>query len=972
MCLSEIKTSYPFGVSGFICIRSRIIAGEEQRGGVAVLFKPEIWNSVYDISREHDQIWFKLYCAPDFNFCAIYITPSDSPYFQPSVISLLQAKAMSTSNKNIVLGDLNARIANLSVLADPLRKISYSENSDKKSNQNGKPVISVCKSCDLKPLNHLIFNGNKFQGDLTYKQGSQWISQLDWCLVSANALPHVASFKILHSSGLPTDHAALSLVLKQFEPSVTDLLYRSKMLGQSVTPQPQLSRRAIPYARVDPVSFNAALPPPADEWYKIENVDTLASTMADTLYETARQSKLPPPQSPNPDSPTPKNSTQRWNKLLKSGDSRAIWRSIDWNGKFATSPDTKESPTDTEFCAHYENLMNPPLDPSETEYVPDCNRYIPILDSPISPNEVHESIKDLNANKAAGVDGLAPGVLKLLTAQWVLLLTFLFNCVFFGTYPFIWLVAKVFNIFKKGDKLDPGNYRGISVMVAIAKLYDMILSRRLQAWYKPTPQQAGAQKGRGCEEQIFVIRLLIDIARKCGFPLYIAFVDYQKAYDKVKRWVLLDRLHKKGCGTTFLMAVAASLIGCMGLIGCEYFNTSAGVRQGASSSCPLFVFFLDATVEAVNSFGVDGWLDTLHCLLLMDDTVVFATSKQHLEAKLRLLKDSADKLGMVIHPTKSKYLRINSNESSPIILDSVIISVTDAYVYLGSIIAMEGISNQVKRHFTDKYCQVLKFYTFLYKNNDAPFQVKKIVWESALKSSIFYGAETWLTRDLKCADSVYMSTLKRLLGVRGTTNHQSLLVESGLPTAKAFVRQKQLVFLQKLHARDQFTESYIGKALTLSVQHKTEAGLVIKELLELPPNYDFCAESLVQMKGAIAAKACTRHTTYLEMNPNLSVSCIYSANVPEHLRTAYTRMRLASHRLRIETGRWSRLPRENRLCQCGEVQTEQHVMIDCPLVKHLRPQSLTLYTCAGDILSVESELIYPVAKLCNAILEHFS
>ena len=47
-------------------------------------------------------------------------------------------------------------------------------------------------------------------------------------------------------------------------------------------------------------------------------------------------------------------------------------------------------------------------------------------------------------------------------------------------------------------------------------------------------------------------------------------------------------------------------------------------------------------------------------------------------------------------------------------------------------------------------------------------------------------------------------------------------------------------------------------------------------------------------------------------------------------------------------------------------------MIDCPLVKHLRPQSLTLYTCAGDILSVESELIYPVAKLCNAILEHFS
>ncbi len=70
-----------------------------------------------------------------------------------------------------------------------------------------------------------------------------------------------------------------------------------------------------------------------------------------------------------------------------------------------------------------------------------------------------------------------PGVLKLLTTEWILLITFLFNSVFVGTYPMQWTFSKVFNIYKKGDRLDTENYRGISILVALAKLYDLVLSR---------------------------------------------------------------------------------------------------------------------------------------------------------------------------------------------------------------------------------------------------------------------------------------------------------------------------------------------------------------------------------------------------------------------------------------------------------------------------------------------------------------
>ena len=100
----------------------------------------------------------------------------------------------------------------------------------------------------------------------------------------------------------------------------------------------------------------------------------------------------------------------------------------------------------------------------------------------------------------------------------------------------------------------------------------------------------------------------------------------------------LDRLHKKGCGTRFLLALACSLVCSLSSIGSQYFQTSSG----ASTSCPLFTFFIYATVEAICTFGPDGWLNDLHTLLLMDDTVIFATSKSRLEEKLKLLKRSAD------------------------------------------------------------------------------------------------------------------------------------------------------------------------------------------------------------------------------------------------------------------------------------------------------------------------------------------
>ena len=251
------------------------------------------------------------------------------------------------------------------------------------------------------------------------------------------------------------------------------------------------------------------------------------------------------------------------------------------------------------FSSHFENLLNQPGTDTAITYTPRNEVYIPVLDDPFTPDEIANSIRKLKMNKSAGIDGIPPGILKALPEEWIILMTHIFNCVFTSGYPLYWTLTKIFTIFKKGARDDPQNYRGISVLSCIPKLYDLTLSRRFSLWYTPKSEQAGAQAKRGCEEQILTIRLLIDIARKLRKTLYITFVDYQKAYDRVNRHKLLQHLDNLGCGTRFLKALEQSMT-TTGVIGSGSFATSSGVKQGSSSSCKLFTAYIDPTISAVN------------------------------------------------------------------------------------------------------------------------------------------------------------------------------------------------------------------------------------------------------------------------------------------------------------------------------------------------------------------------------------
>ncbi len=114
-----------------------------------------------------------------------------------------------------------------------------------------------------------------------------------------------------------------------------------------------------------------------------------------------------------------------------------------------------------------------------------------------------------------------------------------------------------------------------------------------------------------------------------------------------------------------------------------------------------------------------------------------------------------------------------------------------------------------------------------------------------------------------------------------------------------------------------------------------------------------------QYRNRLQSASSTRASTYRDINSDLSVHPMYQPNhyICELHRIATTRPRLSSHRLRIETGRWSRIPRKERMCSCGEnVQTKFHVMLQCPQTAVLRLEhnnlnfdSLTSYMSNQDL-----------------------
>ena len=491
-----------------------------------------------------------------------------------------------------------------------------------------------------------------------------------------------------------------------------------------------------------------------------------------------------------------------------------------------------------------------------------------------------------------------------------------------------------------------GNYRGISIMNSLAKCYDYLLNNRLIEWFTPCREQAGAQKKRGCIEHIVTLRLVIDRCMRKKSSLFIAFIDFSKAYDRVPRSYLLNQLKLLGCGRIMLTAIASMYRITKFLLGFTLVSAFLGVKQGSPTSCFLFILFVDELVKLLKASPLESFLQWLHVLMLMDDTVIFATSRESLCRKLDILVRWCNNSGMEINEDITKFMAFNcpptDREDILLILNSGNVSVSHCleYTYLGAIFTSDGkIDSSVKKHAVSRSNCINKFIRFLDKNKNAPYLVKKRVFDACVMSSLLYGCEAWLSdKSWSKVNILYLKALKMLLGVRSNTTNDICLLESGYPSLNALVKSRQKKFFKRMisERNDMLDDPFIH---SIRITRADNSSLMnyIDQLVD--NEEDFVAVDIDKRKEYVRASNRTKSITYVSVNPTLDLHPIYN-NSPiddDYLRISFTRFRCSSHRLRIETGRWSRIEPNLRLCQCGTgVQSERHVLCDCHLVDDIK------------------------------------
>jgi len=146
--------------------------------------------------------------------------------------------------------------------------------------------------------------------------------------------------------------------------------------------------------------------------------------------------------------------------------------------------------------------------------------------------------------------------------------------------------------------------------------------------------------------------------------------------------------------------------------------------------------------------------------------------------------------------------------------------------------------------------------------------------------------------------------------------------------------QKTTNFLKKALTAE-LSGTPLHYALTIIQRHNKKTWKYIQSVQNNPD-----LNNLTKIIQECQIADSTRFTTYKNFNPNLEIHVVYKnqSSFEERTRITFTRLRLSSHHLKIETGRWSRLPPHERLCDCniGSIQDEQHALLHCQKTEHLR------------------------------------
>jgi sorting nexin-29 len=165
-------------------------------------------------------------------------------------------------------------------------------------------------------------------------------------------------------------------------------------------------------------------------------------------------------------------------------------------------------------------------------------------------------------------------------------------------------------MYKKRDKLECRNYRGITQLSAAYKILMSIINEIVQ---KVTERiigeyQCGLHLNKGTTDQLFIIRQMMEKNWEHGFDLHMLFIDFVQAFDSVNRRKLSEAMEEVGIPQKLIKLIEMTLKDTKAAVKINNWKTrtfefNTGVKQGDRLSTTLFIIALHKVIREIDREG---------------------------------------------------------------------------------------------------------------------------------------------------------------------------------------------------------------------------------------------------------------------------------------------------------------------------------------------------------------------------------
>lgn len=603
-----------------------------------------------------------------------------------------------------------------------------------------------------------------------------------------------------------------------------------------------------------------------------------------------------------------------------------------------------------------------------------------IFNADITDDEILKSVQTLKVNKASsglivpeqlvyGIRILLPYIRKL------------FNRLFkFGDFPDTWAKSIIIPIYKKGNRDNPNNYRGIALLDVLSKVYITIITKRLtfyvEIYSKLCESQAGFRAGYSTVDNAFVLYSIVaKYFTMKGRSIYVAFVDFQKAFDSVNHSKLYDILRKNGIkGNLYktIQKIYCSVKSCVRVNGnmSGTFNCPVGLRQGCSLSPILFALFINelhTLLEDNNTRGIQLFPDIVEVFTLMfaDDIALISDTVVGLQKQLNILNQFCEHSKLAVNILKTKVLvfkrggQLASKEKWT--YGGTQLETVNGFIYVGIYFTNRLSMYKMAEAMCTKAKKVLLYiFSSLQDVPCLPYKTFFKIFDSKIASIILYGSELWGLHDTQCIETIQLCACKRFLNVNTSSCNDAILGDLGRFPMQIFAAKRCVKYWIRLISlpKDRYIRlcyemllhydqlGYRNWVSCIRVNLYKHGFGYIWESQSVPNPKTFVIQYVQTLKDEFLQNWHSRCIDNVKLNhyfmykTNFQVEKYVTAIDIDKCRKCFVSLRSSSH-----CGRHFNIEREHRLCPYCEtvLEDEFHFIITCPLYANTRSIYIPLY-----------------------------